>query len=296
MDGNHQRANGIGSRSEYLRIRGLRYHVRRWGDEGAPKLLLIHGWQDVSASFEFFVRPLLATHQVIAPDLRGFGFTEWAPGGYWFADYIGDLDALMTHYSGGDPLVLAGHSMGAQIASLYAGIRPERVSQLVCLDGSFSFDDPVGHAPDRYLDWLNRLRRPPALRIYPSFEEFARRIKRMHPGLSPERALFVAECWGRRNAQGQVAACADPLHNLPFPLGYRVADSEAIWQRVAAPTLFVDASHSEVLKRATPEEKARRRNLFRDHRVVIIEDSAHMLHLDQPEATAAAVLDFLKPA
>jgi pimeloyl-ACP methyl ester carboxylesterase len=43
------------SRSEFLDIRGLRYHVRRWGRPGAPKLFLLHGWMDVSASFQFVV-------------------------------------------------------------------------------------------------------------------------------------------------------------------------------------------------------------------------------------------------
>ncbi|MGZ2874013.1 alpha/beta fold hydrolase, partial [Pseudomonas aeruginosa] len=65
------------SRSEFLRIRGLRYHVRRWGDADKPPLVLLHGWLDVSETFHFMVQPLLERWQVIAPDWRGFGYSEW---------------------------------------------------------------------------------------------------------------------------------------------------------------------------------------------------------------------------
>ena len=65
------------SRSRFLSIRGLRYHLREWGLEGAPKLFMLHGWMDVSASFQFVVDELAADWHVIAPDWRGFGQTEW---------------------------------------------------------------------------------------------------------------------------------------------------------------------------------------------------------------------------
>ena len=46
------------SESEFHQIRGLRYHVRRWRSAGAPKMVLLHGWMDVSASFQFLVDSL----------------------------------------------------------------------------------------------------------------------------------------------------------------------------------------------------------------------------------------------
>ena len=64
------------SRSEFLDIRGLRYHVRTWGNASAPKLFLLHGWMDVSASFQFVVDELRRDWHVIAPDWRGFGLSE----------------------------------------------------------------------------------------------------------------------------------------------------------------------------------------------------------------------------
>ncbi|MEO7760887.1 MAG: alpha/beta fold hydrolase, partial [Casimicrobiaceae bacterium] len=82
------------SQSQFLEVRGLRYHIRSWGDPAAPKLFMLHGWMDVSASFQFLVDALQKDWHVLAPDWRGYGLTEWPQDGYWFQDYVGDLDAL----------------------------------------------------------------------------------------------------------------------------------------------------------------------------------------------------------
>src|SRR3954468_12382128 len=123
------------SRSEFVDIRGLRYHVRTWGDARAPKIFLLHGWMDVSASFQFLVDCFKRDWYVIAPDWRGFGLTAWAPGGYWFPDYYADLDALLDLYEPNSPCRLVAHSMGGNVATTYAGMRPHRVAKLVWLEG-----------------------------------------------------------------------------------------------------------------------------------------------------------------
>ena len=79
------------SLSQFHDIRGLRYHVRTWGSPGAPRLFLLHGWMDVSASFQFLVDGFRREWHVIAPDWRGFGLSGSDGHGYWFADYYADL-------------------------------------------------------------------------------------------------------------------------------------------------------------------------------------------------------------
>ena len=64
------------SRSEFLNIRDLRYHIRHWGNEECPKIFMVHGWMDISVSFQFLVDELKKEWHVIAPDWRGFGLTE----------------------------------------------------------------------------------------------------------------------------------------------------------------------------------------------------------------------------
>lgn len=63
-------------KSDFIRVRELRYHVRRWGDAAAPKVLLLHGFLDVSATWQPVAEGLLPRFQVLAPDFRGFGHTE----------------------------------------------------------------------------------------------------------------------------------------------------------------------------------------------------------------------------
>ena len=65
------------SQSRFIDVRGLKVHCRIWGDEGAPKVFLLHGFQDVSASWQFTVDALQRDWQVIAPDWRGYGLSEW---------------------------------------------------------------------------------------------------------------------------------------------------------------------------------------------------------------------------
>src|SRR5437773_2144858 len=104
------------SQSEFVQIRGLRYHCRCWGEARAPKLFMLHGWMDVSASFQFLVDALRGNWRVIAPDWRGFGLSEWAKSdSYWFPDYFADLDRLLAHFQPDSPAMLAGHSMGGNV-------------------------------------------------------------------------------------------------------------------------------------------------------------------------------------
>src|SRR3954454_866662 len=95
------------SQSEFIIIRGLRYHVRTWGDARRPTLFMLHGWMDVSASFQFLVDALGADWHVIAPDWRGFGLSDRSRDGvYWFPDYFADLEALLSRFHAGRPAVL----------------------------------------------------------------------------------------------------------------------------------------------------------------------------------------------
>jgi pimeloyl-ACP methyl ester carboxylesterase len=141
------------SRSEFVPIRNLSYHVRIWGEPVPDQipLVLVHGWMDVAASYQFMVDALQRDRYVIAPDWRGFGETNCGEvDNFWFPDYLADLDFLLDHYAPGQSVDLVGHSMGGNVAMLYSGVRPERVNRLVNLEG---FGMPATHAaqaPKRY--------------------------------------------------------------------------------------------------------------------------------------------------
>ena len=283
------------SRSRFLTVRGLRYHIREWGERGAPTLLMLHGWMDVSASFQFLVDALQKDWHVLAPDWRGYGLTEWPQDGYWFHDYIGDLDALVEALSPDEAVNLVGHSLGGNVASLYAGLRPDRVRKLVSLEG---FGVPSGvdaHAPDRLVKWLDALRDPPQLRPYASLAEAADRLQKTNPRLRRDRAEFLAPHWAEQLPDGTVRLRADPKHKLPFPTVSRSGEWIAIWRRVTAPVLWVLAADTHIKAWATADEVEwqRRMSAFPDLRLETVTGAAHMLHHDQPEVVAQLIEEFV---
>ncbi len=283
------------SESQFVEIRGLRYHVRRWPRAGAPKVFLFHGWMDVSASFQFLVDALRGDWDVYAPDWRGYGLTEWGKSDcYWFPDYIADLDFLLKEIQPEKPANLVGHSLGGNVVALYAGIRPERVGKLINLEGFGLPPTRPEQAPRRYKAWLDELNERPQLRPYANFAELAERLRKNNPRLPAERAQFLAQHWGREEGGGVVLR-SDPAHKVINPLLYRYEEVRACWQQVSAPVLWVEAAESDTLKRMKmdPAQQAERRAAFPNLRHETVEQAGHMLHHDQPEAVARLIEEFL---
>ncbi len=286
------------SESLFFDIRRLRYHVRRWPGRvaTAPPVVLLHGWMDVSASFQFLADALVDDWDLYAPDWRGYGLTGWGNADcYWFPDYLADLDALLEHIAPGTPVNLVGHSLGGNVASLYAGVRPERVAKLVNLEGFGLPPTRPEQAPKRYLRWLDELRDRPGLRAYTGFAELADRMQKGNPRLTRGRADFLARHWGMENERGEVVLRGDPAHKIVSPILYRLEESRACWQQIGAPVLWVDAAESDTLKRMgiSAESYAERRMAFPNVRHVTLPDAGHMLHHDQPEALARHIEAFL---
>jgi len=283
------------STSHFHTLRNLRYHVRTWGSPDHPVVFMLHGWMDVSASFQFLVNALERDWYVVAPDWRGFGLTDWSPEPYWFPDYYSDLDALLDLYSPKSPVLMVAHSMGGNIACTYAGIRPARIARLVSLEGFGYLRMASRIVPDRYARWLEDLREPPRLRPYASLEEVAKRMHGRNPRLPRDRALFLAEHWARRTESGEYILRADPKHKMSNPVLNRIEEHMACWQRITAPVMWVwgRETQSTASKQDTPEQWDERRSAFRDLREATIDEAGHMIHLDQPERLARVIEPFL---
>ena len=279
-------------------VRGLDYAVRRWGPADAPQLFLLHGWMDSSPTFQFVVDALHRDWQIIAPDWRGFGGSTWLGHSYWFPDYYADLEALLAHYAPEGTVRLVGHSMGAAVAGVYAGLRPGRVSQLVMMDFLGLKPPPDADSPMLLGKWLDAQAAAPRLPTHADHAAFVRRLRTVNPRLTPARADFLARHVGRAAADGRVEMACDPWHKVPSPFVYRIEDVMACWRRVCAPTLMLFAEHGYVTERFgdDADELQRRLGCFADRRVVTIADAGHNLQHDQPERVAAALEDFLARA
>ena len=275
-------------------LRGLRHHVTRWAGSDPEPVFLLHGWMDTGETFQFLVDAMSTHHTCIAPDWRGFGRSEWPRDGYWFPDYYADLEALMDVLSPGAPVTLVGHSMGGNIATLYAGIRPDRVRRVVCIEGFGLARTHAGQAPGRYREWLRQLREPPLFAAFPSFEALAHMLLRRNPRLTPERAAFIAGAWAARQPDGSVRVRSDPAHKRINPVLYRREEAEACWREITAPVLYVVAEHSGFLPRlgadASPGNMAR---IIRHLEPCTVADAGHMVHHEQPERLAREIERFL---
>ncbi len=297
------------SRSEFVSIRQLKYHVRLWGPDASalPPLVLVHGWMDVAASYQFVVdafgADFLRGRRIIAPDWRGFSLT--APpvptDHYFFPDYLADLDQLLDHYAPGTPVDLVGHSMGGNVVMFYAGARPERIRRLVNLEGFGMPASKPAKAPGRYAQWMDELkalqRGEMALKTYDSVDGVARRLMKTNPRLSQDKADWLAGHWARPNAQGQWEILGDAAHKIINAQLFRVDEVLALYAAITAPTLAVEASDDSLGQwwkgRYTLDEYHARLQSVPDCRTAVVQDAGHMLHHDQPQAVAALIESFL---
>lgn len=288
------------SQSDFIQVRGLRYHIRRWGAPDAPLLFMLHGWMDVSASFQFVVDELAHDWQVIAPDWRGFGLTQHGPADvYWFPDYLADLDAILKHYAGDEPVNLLGHSMGANVAGMYAGVRPHRIRRLINLEGFGLAITQPDQAPLRYANWLDALQTKPTMQSYPTQAAVAARLKKNNPRLTTARADYLSHYWASETEPGKWEISGDPAHKLINPVLSKVDEMLACWRRITAPVLCVEAAESNIWQwmggMAVMRPEIDRRIACIDNvRFVTIAEAGHMLHHDQPQLLAAMIEEFLE--
>ena len=135
------------SEPAYFQISGSSFQGLCFGPEDGHQVLALHGWLDNAASFNR-ITPLLADCRVVAIDQRGHGLSDHLRRPYhiWdgVPDVIGVLDAL-----GWDKAILLGHSMGAAVATLFAGAYPDRVKQLWLIEGLGPWTYSDGEAPDQ---------------------------------------------------------------------------------------------------------------------------------------------------
>lgn len=271
-----------------IQARGVSLNVTTWGDNLQPPLLLLHGWMDCAASWQFVIAALQHEWYIIAPDQRGFGDSEWQAGGYWFPDYLADLDTVLDQLVGDRPVNLVGHSLGGNVCSLYAGIRPERVRRLVSVEGFGLPFIEADDAPTRYKKWLDELKQTPTLRDYDDFDSLAARLKRNNPFLSPDRAAKLAQAWGISDS-GRVRLRGDGAHKRTYPVLYRLEEAKACWRQITAPTLWVAGQQSLWAKMFKSADFAERKSCFQQLEEVWIDKASHMIHHDQPEQLAALI-------
>ncbi len=299
----------IAARSTFAPIRGLQYHLREWQvgtpDPALPPLVMVHGWMDVGASFQFMVDAFspgfLQGRRLLAPDWRGFGLTVSGADNFWFPDYLADLDFLLEALAPGQAVDLLGHSMGGNVVMAYAGLRPARIRRLVNLEGFGLPATRPAQAPGRCVKWMDELqalhRGEMALKDYASVDGVAERLVRTNPRLAADKAAWLAGHWARPDAEGRWRILGEAAHKLTSAQLYRWDEMAELWQRIQAPLLAVEAEGDSLAQwwrgSYTLSEYHERLRLVPQAQVAVVRQAGHMLHHDQPEALAALVEGFL---
>ena len=117
---------------EWLDAAGLRMHVALAGPADGPPVLLVHGWPQHWWSWRHVIGPLAATHRVIAPDLRGHGWTDRPSAGYEKDRLAQDLLALLDAL-GLERVTWIGHDWGAYCGFLAALEAPKRIERMLTM-------------------------------------------------------------------------------------------------------------------------------------------------------------------
>lgn len=278
-----------------LDIRGLKFQLYKWPGENPRPLVFAHGWGDTGETFQFVVDQLSPVHTIVAFDARGFGRTDWPQDGYWFPDYLADLEAILDAVSPDAPVDLLGHSMGGNVAMLYAGVRTERVRRLINLEGYGLPTTKSEQAPARYQEWLNEIKHGTRFASYDSLDQFVSVLARRNPRTSAEHLDFVARSWAQQGSDGRIHLRADPRHKQVNPMLYQRDQAEACWREITAPVLFVIGGLSDVAKRLADDSNARHfKAQFRELSIATIEECGHMMHHECPRQVAELIEEFFR--
>jgi pimeloyl-ACP methyl ester carboxylesterase len=281
--------------NDQLDARGLTFHLYRWPGSDPDPLVLLHGWGDTGETYQFLVDCFAADRTCLAIDLRGFGRTQRPADGYWFPDYLADLDALLDQLVPDAPIDLVGHSMGGNIAMLYAGVRPQRIRRLVSLEGFGLPRATPDQAPARYAEWLEEVKHGTEFAVYDNYDQLVRVLARRNPRTPKDRVEFIARSWGQPRGDGKIELRADPKHKRTNPVLYSREQAEACWRAIEAPILFVLGDQSELAKRMGDElTEPRLRSIYRQLTLASVNDAGHMMHHERPDEVAALIEEFLE--
>jgi hypothetical protein len=139
-----------------------------------------------------------------------------------------------------------GHSMGGNVAMLYAGSRPERIRKLVNLEGFGMPATQPRQAPKRYAKWMDELkafhRGDMALKDYDSVDGVAARLMKTNKRLPADKADWLARHWAQPDEHGRWRILGDAAHKITNANLYRVDEVLEIYKAITAPVLAVEAS------------------------------------------------------
>lgn len=279
-----------------LQIRGTALAVRSWGTQGSPVLLMLHGIQDTSATFQFVVDCLQYDWHIIAPDFRGHGRSEKADA-IWFHDLVADVDLIAHRVVGDAPVSIVAHSMGANVACLLAASQPDRVARLVTLDAMGPMLDRIESSPiDTIQTFLSQVRKDGfrEAKRYRDVKDMARSLIRANPNLDHEKARWLASQSARTNSDGTFSWAYDVNLGRSISGVHGYEEWQGIWGAIRCPLLWIASGDTNPRNpSSSPAEIARRLTGLGDGRIEQLAGTSHNLHHEEPHKVARLIEAFM---
>lgn len=253
-------------------------YLHDWGEPSSPPLVCLHGVTSHGGRFHRLAERLATRFQVLAPDLRGHGLSDWEPPWSTDAQLADVLETVAAERA-----VWLGHSFGGRLVAELAAREPERVERAVLLD--------------------------PALQVLPHVAYDMAELERRDASFESVDEAVQARYDTRRVllAPRELLVEDEEVHLEPGPDGrlrYRYCKSAVIaaWSEMATappqpaqvPTLLVLGAQSWLV---LDEHVDRYRDALGDLLEVVHVPGGHTVFWDALDETGAAIEDFLsKPA
>jgi pimeloyl-ACP methyl ester carboxylesterase len=273
--------------SRFIEVNGQQVHVRDEGphDDVAP-IVLLHGTSSSLHTWQGWAEGLRDQRRVIRFDLPGFGLT--GPNrqeDYSVERYVLFVRAVMDKL-GVDHFVLAGNSLGGQIAWVTAATLPDRVERLILVDASGY--PPASFQAGQQVPLGLRIAHMPVLRAVAQYllprglvERSLRQLYGDPAKVTPELVDLYSDMARREGNREALARRMEQQAHHPDP---------ALLHRIKAPTLVLWGGKD----RLQPPELGRR--FARDipnARLVVFDDLGHLPQEEAPQRTLAVLRQFL---
>ena len=272
-----------------LNVSGLNIACKIWGNPKNTPVIALHGWLDNANSFNQLAHYLQNKFYFIAVDLPGHGHSSHLPtsSNYHFIDGIFIIVQIINALKL-DKVHLLGHSMGACLGSLVAGIAPDRFLSLGLIEGLGPFSQSGETACEQLSDYLLYITQDKAKKIkgYPKFESaaLARAIKGY---VSFDIAKTLCER-GVMEEKGIYYWRHDRRLLDPSPLRMTETQVLSCLHNIKAKTLLIWASEgfafdSDLIKGRIKAVK----NIKIEHL-----EGGHHIHMEKPEVVGSLLAEF----
>jgi lipase len=281
---------------DFLEANSIRLHFLRWrpAGKGLPPVLLLHATGFLARLWQPVAEELVERFEVYAYDTRGHGDSDKPPPGgenYHWRELVADLKAFCDAL-GISGVSIVGHSSGGAAASYLAATYPEHVSRLVLFEPIIfpaQFAPPQDRRNDlaegarrRRMVWRDAEAMVEAYRERPAFARW------------PEGMLRLYADYGTfRREDGQVELkCPGEIEAEVFD-NSRSLDTWDRLPKIACPALLMHGRLTGELFPSLMEQIAAR---VQNARIAIVDDAGHLAPMEQPQAVADAIIEFLGEA